>query len=266
MDSFKYNDYRDLVSDALKAKFGHGARARLATALQTHPGYISQVLSKSKIHFSAENLMKVSAFLELAGPEEEFLMALLQRERSGSVELEQFWRQRIEALRRQYQKVERQVTPSRELSDAAKAIYYSHWSYSAIHLIVSIHGFSSPEEVAQRLRISADLAAKVLAFLTENGLVSMNGGLYEIGKTRIHLKADSPLVRTHHHNFRTKALMALEEDSEFNLHYSAVLTLSKKDAMKIRSMLLEFLKDAEVVLGPSKNEDIVGLNLDLFRF
>jgi uncharacterized protein (TIGR02147 family) len=266
MDLFKYNDYRDLVSETLKARFGHGARAKLATALQTHPGYISQVLSKSKIHFSAENLMKVSSFLGLSNPEEEFLMALLQLERSGSVELEQFWRQRVEVLRRQFQKVEKQVTASRELSDAAKAIYYSHWSYSAVHMVVSIDAFSSPQEIAHRLRVSGELATKVLAFLTENGLVSTRAGRYEIGKTRIHLKADSPLVRTHHHNFRTKALVALEDDSEFNLNYSAVLTLSKKDAIKIRSMLLEFLKEAEVILGPSENEDIVGLNLDLFRF
>ncbi len=267
MSIYEHNDYRDLISSLLEKKIGRGAKVKLAETLNCNPGYISQVLSKTKIHFSAENIIKVSHFLELNSAEEEFLIALLHLERSGSKELKYYWQGKIKVIRNQQLKVEKQVKKtSQDLSESAQAIYYSHWAYSAIHMLVSIDDFINAQEVSKRLKISVQLASKVLTFLEDNGLIAKDKNIYRIGKTRIHLKSESPLVKSHHQNFRNKAIISLEEDNDFDLHYSAVLTMSKKDAIKIRQLLLKFISDKEEILIPSPNEDIIGLNLDLFKF
>lgn len=95
-------------------------------------------------------------------------------------------------------------------------------------MLVSIDDFKNAQEVSKRLKISDQLASKVLTFLENNGLVAKDKNSYRIGKTRIHLKSECPLVKSHHQNFRNKAIISLEEDNDFDLHYSAVLTLSKK--------------------------------------
>lgn len=267
MNIFEFSDYRDLVSALLEKEVGRGSKVKLAEALNCNPGYISQVLGKSKIHFSPENIIKISSFLKLDQVKEKYLMALLHQERAGSFELKKYWEDEIKQLKNQHLKVEKQVKNiSQELSDAAKAIYYSHWAYSAVHMVVSIDEFKDAKDIARRLKISQQLALKVLQFLEEQQLISKNKQTYQIGKTRIHLKSDSPLVKTHHQNFRNKAIIALEEDNDFDLHYSSVLTLSKKDSVKIRQLLLKFIAEKEEILIPSPNEDIIGLNLDLFKF
>jgi uncharacterized protein (TIGR02147 family) len=266
MNTFSFNDYRDLVSFLLESKIGRGAKVKLADVLQCNPGYISQVLSKSKIHFSSENIIKISKFLELNSAEEDFLVALLHLEKAGSYDLKKFWENKVSLIRKQNSKIEKQVKNiSQDLNEASKAIYYSHWAYSAVHMVVSIDDFKTPEEIAKRLKITVQLASKIINFLEENNLISKEEKFYRIGRTRIHLKSDSPLVKAHHQNYRQKAIVSLEEENDFDLHYSAALTLSKKDAIKIRQLLLKFIADKEEILIPSPNEEIIGLNLDLFK-
>lgn len=267
MKVLEHNSYRELINEALKQKLGHGAKVKLADALNCNPGYISQVLSSNKIDFSPENIIKISHFLELDSTEEEYLLALLHWERSGSVELKKYWEKKIKALKKENSIVEKQIKQiSQELSENAKSIYYSHWAYSAIHMVVSIDKFKSSEEIAKRLGISIHLSSRVVQFLEEHHLITISGRYFEIGKTRIHLKPDSPLIKSHHQNFRQKAMVSLENENEFDLHYSAVLTLSNKDAVKIRQMILNFISDKEKILTTSPNEEIIGLNLDIFKF
>lgn len=267
MNFYEYNDYRDLVTVLLEEKLGRGAKVKLAEALNCNPGYISQVLNKTKIHFSPENMVKICSFLKLDQFQEEFLMFLLHLGRAGSKDLENFWEKKVSWYRKQHLKVEKQVKNiSQELTDEAKAVYYSHWAYCAAHMLVSIENFNSADQIGKKLKIPNVLATKILKFLEENQLIIKNKEYFQIGKTRIHLKSDSPLVKTHHQNFRNKAIISLEEENDFDLHYSAVLTLSKKDANKIRLMLLKFIEEKEKILIPSPNEEIIALNLDLFKF
>lgn len=267
MNVFEYSDYRDIIEDALQQKYGRGSKIQLAEYLSCNAGYISQVLKKGKVHFSPENLMKISTFLGFSSSEEEYIMGLLHFERSGSVELKKFWEKKNRAQQKLNANVEKQIKNiSHKLSDTAKAIYYSHWAYSAIHMFVSIQHFKSIDEIANRIGVLKSHAYKVMQFLESHHLVVKGSKFYEIGQTRIHLKPDSPLIKSHHQNFRNKAIVSPEADNDFDLHYSAVLTLSKKDSLKIRSMLLKFIAEKEEVLIPSANEDIVGLNLDLFKF
>jgi uncharacterized protein (TIGR02147 family) len=266
MNIFSHKDYRDLINDLLEDKLGRGSKVRLAEELNCQPGYISQVLTKSKIHFSPENIIRVAAFLELSSVESEYLLNLLHKERAGSKPLREFYEKKILGMQEDNSKVEKQVKNTNlELDEEAKAVYYSHWAYSAIHMIVSIGEYQKPELIAKKLRLNLEFTQKILQFLVKKQLVTKQESKFVIGKTRIHLKSDSPLVKSHHQNYRQKAINSLEEENSFDLHYSSVLTLSKKDSLKIRELVLKLIADKEKILIPSANEEIIFLNLDLFR-
>ena len=266
MNTYQASDYRDLIAHFLEVKIGRGSKAKLAEFLNCQPGYISQVLGKGKIHFSSENIVKIAHFLGLDEGESDFLMDLLQKERAGSVEAREFFDKRLIRKRQENLKIEKQITElnNQDLDDAAKAIYYSHWSYSAVHMAASIPELNRIEKLEAKLKLPAPFLKKVLAFLEEKGLVTRKGERYGIGKTRIHLSKDSPLIKAHHQNYRHKAIQSLEHENGFDLHYSAVLTLSIEDAQKVRHLILEFLKQKEEILIPSANEEVVFMNLDLF--
>lgn len=128
------------------------------------------------------------------------------------------------------------------LDEVSKGIYYSHWAYCCIHMIVSIPEFNTLKKICDRLNIEQKFAQKVLNFLSEKGFISENNGYYSVGEARLHLRKDSPLVKAHHQNFRHSAIMSLERENSFNLHYSSVMTLSKKDAIRVRDLILELTK------------------------
>ena len=68
-----------------------------------------------------------------------------------------------------------------------------------------------------------------------------------------------------HQNWRHRAILSLGEDNDFDLHYSSVLVLSKKDSLKIKDLILEFIKEKEKILLPSPEEEMVALNVDYFK-
>ena len=98
MNIYKHSDYRDLISFVLEKKFKHGVKVKLSEYLNCKPSYISQVLGKSKIHFSSENLIKVAKFLELSPHEEEYLLNLLHFEKAASQDLKNFYEKKIKQL------------------------------------------------------------------------------------------------------------------------------------------------------------------------
>jgi hypothetical protein len=263
---FAFNDYRDLVLSQLHLKFGRGGRLKLAEALNCQPGYISQVLNKSKINFSTESIMKVSAFLKLNPTEEEFLIMLLEYEKAGSEDLKNFWNKKIQTLKQENLKIEKQISQtSGELGPEAKSIYYSHWSYAFVHMLVSLENYKNPENILQKVGLDRKHINKVLDFLLKEGLININEGKLEIGATRIHLPASSPLIKAHHQNFRQMAIAYLDQDNELDLHYSSILTLGKEDCLQIKNLILKLIKDKEQILLPSPNEEIICLNLDFFQ-
>ncbi len=238
----------------------------MAEALNCHPGYISQVLKKSKIHFSPESVIKIANFLELDLREQDYLLNLLHLERSGSEDLKRYYARKVQAIQEENQQIAGKIQKvSTELDEVAKGVYYGHWAYGAVHMIVSIDRYRTVKTISEHLKISKALTQRILDFLMEKGLIALVDGKYEHGKCRIHLKKSSPYIRSHHQNFRHKAIQSLEEERELDLHYSSVMTLSKVDAFKIKDLILRLIEDKERILAPSPNEEIVCLNLDLFE-
>lgn len=60
-------------------------------------------------------------------------------------------------------------------------------------------------------------------------------------------------------------MQSLEREELHDLHYSGVVSLSKKDALKIKDLLLESLKKNLDVIRDSNEEELYGYCIDFFN-
>ena len=109
------------------------------------------------------------------------------------------------------------------------------------------------------------VVSKILLFLLQTGIVKEEKGLLKPGLTDVHLNRESPLIQQHHTNWRIAAVQSLMNDSKTDVHYSTVSSLSREDAEKLRSEMVNLIARYVEVIKPSKEEVMFGFNLDFYN-
>jgi hypothetical protein len=168
-----------------------------------------------------------------------------------------------EILKRRLEIKSRVSIPS-TISPLNEAIYYSSWQYAALHMAVTIPGFNTRAKLARHFGLSLRRTSEILDFLISAGLVIDEGRGLRAGALQIHLDSRSAHISRHHANWRQQAMLALELERIDDLHYSAVVTLSKKDLLKLRELILDFLRQATSLIKSSPEEELSCLAIDLF--
>jgi len=266
-DLFEFQDYKAYLRAAIKAmpNKGRGTRLALANKISCPASHVSQVLSGNS-HFSMEQAEAVSGFLGHTDEEANFFLLLLQFSRAGTSALRKRLEKQLRQATQQRRFLKNRLDVKDSISPEDQGKFYSSWLYSAIHVIVSIEKFQTKDSISDHLGISAKRTAEILEFLLSLGLVVKANGRYSMGKARIHLGSDSPLISKLHTNWRMKAIQSLEkEDVANDLHYSSVVTISEQDSERIKSLLVKAITDAKETIKESKEEGIHCFSLDFFR-
>ncbi|MGE0632891.1 MAG: TIGR02147 family protein [Pseudobdellovibrionaceae bacterium] len=266
IDLYKYNNYRRYLADLLDTEgFGRGSQAKLAKALGCGSSFISQVL-KENHHFSLEQGQNVAAFLGLDGTEQYYFLLLIQLDKAGTRALRNVFAHEVKTLQEKHQVVAERIGVRNRLGKDEQMIYYSSWVYAAIHILVSVPALSNVQALSEHLKLPGPLVSEVVDFLVSTGLIEQDVSALRIGKKRIHLGVDSPMLFKHHTNWRLKALESLESvRNTSNLHYSSVLALSNADAERIKSVLLDALAETEGILRDTSEENAFVLGIDFFN-
>lgn len=68
----------------------------------------------------------------------EYFSLLVQKERAGSHELREHLVRRLAQLKTEASKLSKRISHDRSLTDQERAIFYSSWIYSAVHLFTSL--------------------------------------------------------------------------------------------------------------------------------
>jgi uncharacterized protein (TIGR02147 family) len=265
---FDYSDYKLYLNAVLSTQGAHrGSRSRLARELRCQTAFISHVLNGNS-HFSLEHAVVISRFLSHTSDESRYFILLVNLGRAGSKELVDHFKSQIEDIQRKRTQIKERITTDRALSAEAQIRYYSAWYYAAIHVATSIPELQTRDRLAAALDLSPALISECLEFLIEQGLVTTKDGRFLIGPARMHLGSDSPMVSKLHANWRVQALKSLENtrgSAPGNLHYSTVLTLSHKDAKRVREALLRTIDETEKILRPSPEEVVYCIGMDWFQ-
>ncbi|MCX6126466.1 MAG: TIGR02147 family protein [Proteobacteria bacterium] len=265
MAVFDHQDYRGYLLERLATNGPtRGLRSKLAKELNCQSAFISQSLD-GKSHFSLEHAFKINQFLNHSPDEAHYFMLLVQRDRAGSKGLEGYYTKQIDSIQKRREQVKERVGNQVQLSQESQMRYYSHWYFVAVHIAIAIPKYRTPESISVYLGISLSIVKESLEFLQSVGLVVADGSKYTIGKTRLHLGSDSPMIHQHHANWRLQALQAVGKNNNQSVYFSTLWAISKEDSVKIKKKLLNAIEELEPICMASKEEALFCMNLDFFQ-
>ncbi|MCM2279630.1 MAG: DUF4423 domain-containing protein, partial [Oligoflexia bacterium] len=234
---------------------------KIAHALRIHTTTVSQIFQGTK-DLTLEQAQAATEYFGLSKLEARYFMTLVQLERAGSANLKTYFTEEAAAIRVQSQEVKNRVLAGKKLSDSDRAIFYSHWYYSAISLLTEIEAYRSPEAIAQITGLRLKRVREALAFLTSVGICIEKSGRYFPGETRTHIEKESPLASRHHANWRLRAIQAHENLGKEEIAFTAPLTLSRAHAKEAQALILQLIESISRIVAPSPSEELYCLNID----
>jgi len=225
--------------------------------------YLSRVLAEG-LHLTPEHAFNLSEFLEFSNAEREYFVALLESERAATPSYQKHWQRRIAKLKEEHDSIQERTSRKAVAFDGEPANYFTSWTWTAIHFLTALPEYQSVTAIADRLHLSFDMVLRHLKSLEARGMIERRGEKWRFLSGEFHAPADSPLVLLHHQNWRGRALLDAQDLEKRNLHFTGVLTLSRKDVVRIKELLLDFITEANRISGPSKPEECIALTCDLF--
>ena len=245
-------------------KKGYGQAKKLAQYMGVHTTLVSQALKGIK-GFTPEQAALISDFLGLTDIESEYFLLLVQWDRAGNEPLRKTLKRQIENMKRKSAELVNRLQAEKKLSEENRAVFYSDWAYSAVRQITAIPGFHDLDSIASYFNFSKKHTKEIVDFLLLTGLCKEEKNRLVVGPRSTHLESTSPWVRIHHMNWRQKAMEKINDDKAGKLHYTSPLTISKKDVLKVREMIVQFLEQVDKVIEPSPSEELFCLNIDWFK-
>lgn len=264
MDIFKFESYKKFVITRIKAmpNSGRGEFQRLAKVLQMHTTTVSQVFKGCK-ELTLEQAAKLCLHWELNPKESNYFITLVELERAGSQELRRVLKARLSELKESSLELRNRISKDHTLDESERYRFYSEWYYSAIRLLCDVPGMNHVDHIAARLNLPLTTVKEVILFLLQTGLVREEGGELKLGPSRTFLDAGSPLVKRHHANWRLKAVsLHPYMKNEHELAVTSPMTLSLKDALRVREILMESIENILEINRPSTAESLYVLNVD----
>ena len=264
MSIFDYHDYKKYVNDWIKSQpsGGHGQLRMMSIELNVNSVIMSQVFRGSR-NLSAEQAVGIAKFIGLNSSDRDYFILLVQKERSGTVELKEIFEKQLADFRSASQILKTRIK-HQKFSDENKATFYSHWYYSAIRLGISIPEHNTLASIGEYLGLERSLVNQVIEFLIKNQLIIENGNKFEIGPQVTHVGHDSPFVNRHHSNWRIKALQAMDKTKKDDLFYTGPMALSKSASNKIKKLVIELIEKSTKEAAESESEVLRCLTIDWF--
>jgi uncharacterized protein (TIGR02147 family) len=156
------------------------------------------------------------------------------------------------------------ITGELVLSIADQAEYYSSWHHAAFHIAVTIPSLQTREAISHYFRVPLQRVSRVLDFLTRVGLVREQNGVYACAQSDVLLGSDSPNIIRHHTHWRNRAIDSLETERREEMHYSAVVSVARRDLPKIKENLVQLVQKNLELFRASREEEIYCCCIDFF--
>lgn len=262
---FDESTYRSYLKNRLGQENQRtGQKTAAAKAIGCHTTYLSQVLN-DRADLSLEQADLMNSFLAHTKEESEFFLILVLKARAGTVRLRAHFQEKIDQLLQSRNVIKNRIGNNTKISREDEARFYGSWYFGAVHVLVSIPELSTREALSDYLKLPLAKVSKILDFLEQLALVKRVGARYQHVATMVHLGSESANLVKHHLNWRLRSMRVLEERGASETHYSAAISLSKKDAAKIKQILIDTLKANLDLVAGSKEEVAYGYCFDFFE-
>ncbi len=257
---FDFTHYKSFLRAQSKLR---GRKRALAEAMSIQPTYLSHVLHGAA-HLSLEQVEALNRFMHHTDDESHYLLLLLQKDRAGTKTLENYFQKQMEELFLKRLDLTKRLGAQNTLSEEDRSIYYSSWVFAALHMAVTIPHLRTREKIMSYFNISASRFQRAIEFLIRTGIVQEKGREYHPGINQMRIGKDAHQIIKHHTNWRNQAIESFDRETTQDFHYSAVITLSEKDAMKIKDLLLSSLDQNLEIVKNSPEEKVYVYCMDFF--
>lgn len=258
-------DYRAFLRQVVQEEGQErGYRKRLADQAGCQAAYFSQVL-KGSVELTPEHADRLAAFWGFNELESEIFLTLVAHGRAGSPSLRERLHTKLERLKDEWlTKDETFQQPELSASDRA-LLYYSRWTYAAVHVLLTVPSLRTPEALAKHLALEKQEITEALERLEQIGLVEKHGGKWKVKTMSLHAPHGAAAADIHHQNWRVRALEVPEASKRSAVRYTSVHTISAADIAKVREILDHAIREARGVIGPSPEEKGACLLIDYFE-
>jgi uncharacterized protein (TIGR02147 family) len=261
---FEFQAYREFLVDRCGPSSRRlGVKRALAVALRCQPTYISQIL-QGRAELSLEQAYAAGEYFGFTNAELQYFLLLAQHARAGTPKLRKHFERDIERVQAERMTFEGRLPNKATLSREDQATYYGSWHFGAVHMALTLPEMTSADQIARLLGIPRTRVQGALEFLLGTGLARKEGDAWRVGESRIFLGNSSENIIRHHANWRTRALESLDRESTRDTHYSAVVTLSREDVLKLKERILAFVQESVQMIRKSKEEELCAFTIDFF--
>ena len=261
---FEFSSYKSYLLASTGGKSARrGEKMALARASKCQPTYISQVLY-GKAELSLEQAERLNHYFAHGKEEALYFLLLVQKGRAGTQPLRNIFEAQLEDMLAKRLDLTERLGKKTTLGLEEQATYYSSWQYAAVHIALTIPRLQTKESLSRYLSVPKSRIIEILDFLESVGLAQKLGSKYGPGESEIRLGKDSPNIIKLHSNWRLRAIESLERESVSELHYSGVVSLSREDALTVKSIFLEAIRESTAKIRASKEEELRCISIDFF--
>ena len=268
MEVLSKSDYREAFSELFglrKQSLGQKwTLSSLAKRVGLQASYLTNVV-KGRAHFSADQIYAVCESLGLSDVETEYLVLLMELEKSAHAPRKAKLQSEIEELRRKHlsRYVQEEAAP---LSADDLQAYYLDPNLELLHFYLGLKSKDqSPETVANALGISSEQVLEGIQFLSSRGLIKKHNSRWVRGVIKQHLSEDSSLCKPNQQLLRFKALNQLQNTAkERKYSFMATVSMDEDSRLKIQSAYLQFLKQARKIVEDAEPDEVYQIQFDLF--
>ena len=269
---FRYSDFRQILKLLVAQKKKASADFNftiLAATIGVQKTYLSKVMNGSG-QLSTDQIYTLAESFSLTKDEHDYLILLIECERTGLNKRRQFLERRIAAIQAEHRNTKKnlQAQFSEETIADARAEYYLDPFMTIAHLFLTLPSYGGDsKKVAQKLKFSDFYAKKIFSTLKRIGIIERlnKPDCYRVVEDHLHLSSESLLSTPYHALFRMASLQQLmkiapEERFAFSVTFSA-----DNDTKKIiHDAFLKFLREIEPAVKAAPIESVYQLNFDLF--
>lgn len=244
-------------------KKGRGQYRKLAEFLRTSNVVISQIFNGEK-DLNLDQALLTSQFLGFGELETDFFLLLVSKERAAHFELKNYYDQQIKELKKKASHLKSHLNNTKSLSDEVKQIYYSDWLYSALRLACAKDSIHNEEDLSKYFQIPIQDIRQKTSFLLKYGILKREENGLEIGTNTIFVDKNSPMINFHRKNWRLRGFQ--EMSNQQNLFYVSPMCISKNLFKKAKNSFLKIIKELHDDIPNEDAEELVCINLDIYKF
>ena len=258
---FQTTDYRTYLQASLSER---GSKKELCEFIPCQSTFLSNVMSGGA-NLSLEHAIRTAEFLNLSEKESHYFMLLVQLGKAGSKALEKYYLNQIKELQEEENEISSKIASHETVTLENQLQFYNSWMYVAIHILCAVPEYQSRKALRDYFHLNSKAIDPLVDFMVRSGIIKETRGKLEQGSTRVHLPKGSPFLIKHHANWRMKAIQSLDNEHEQDLHYTLVMSLSKKDIERMKKIIFDSITKTDQLLKETGDEVVYALNVDWFK-